>query len=144
MRKPERLLVASDAMRITREMYDDMVAHARAEAPNECCGMVASRDDEAVRVFRTTNVEASPFRFVIDGAEQLQVYNEIESEGLDLGAIYHSHTRTAPQPSQTDINFSRAWPGVLWIIVGLAEDDAEVRTWQIENGQVSEAELVVE
>ena len=106
--------------------------------------MVASRDDEAVRVYRTTNVEASPLRFVIDGAEQLQVYNEIESEGLDLGAIYHSHTRTAPQPSQTDVNFSRAWPGVLWIIVGLAEDDAEVRTWQIENGQVSEAELVVE
>ncbi|MFK9780921.1 Mov34/MPN/PAD-1 family protein, partial [Escherichia coli] len=64
--------------------------------------------------------------------------------GLELGAIYHSHTRTEPRPSQTDINFSRAWPGVLWIIVGLAGDDAEVRTWQIEDGQVSEAELVVE
>ena len=131
-------------MRLTREMYDDMVAHARAEAPNECCGMVAARDGDAVRVYRTTNVEASPFRFVIDGAEQLRVYNEIESDGLDLGAIYHSHTRTEPHPSQTDVNFSRAWPGVLWIIVGLAGADAEVRTWQIENGQVSEAELVVE
>ena len=81
---------------------------------------------------------------MIDGAEQLRVYNEIESDGFDLGAIYHSHTRTEPHPSQTDINFSRAWPGVLWIIVGLAGADAEVRTWQIENGQVSEAELVVE
>ena len=131
-------------MRITREMYDEMVAHARDEAPNECCGMVASENGDARRVYRTTNVEASPFRFVIDGAEQLRIYNEIEGDGLDLGAIYHSHTRTEPRPSQADINFSRAWPGVLWIIVGLSGDDAEVRTWQIENGQVSEAELVVE
>jgi proteasome lid subunit RPN8/RPN11 len=131
-------------MRITREMYDDMVAHAREDAPNECCGMVATRDGDVVRVYRTTNVEASPFRFVIDGAEQFRVYNEIEAAGLELGAIYHSHTRTEPRPSQTDINFSRAWPGVLWIIVGVNGDDADVRTWRIEDGQVSEAELVVD
>jgi [CysO sulfur-carrier protein]-S-L-cysteine hydrolase len=131
-------------MRITRDLYDDMVAHAREDAPNECCGMVATRNGAVVRVYRTTNVEASPFRFVIDGAEQLRVYREIESDGLELGAIYHSHTRTEPRPSQTDINFSRAWPGVLWIIVGLAGDDADVRTWHIEDGQVSEAELVVD
>jgi [CysO sulfur-carrier protein]-S-L-cysteine hydrolase len=131
-------------MRITADLYDQMVAHARAEAPNECCGMVATRDDEVVKVYRTTNVEASPFRFVIDGAEQLQVYNEIESAELDLGAIYHSHTRTEPRPSQTDINFSKAWPGVLWIIVGLDGDDVDVRTWRIDDGDVTEAELVVE
>jgi [CysO sulfur-carrier protein]-S-L-cysteine hydrolase len=131
-------------MRITREMYDEMVAHAHQDAPNECCGMVATRDGDVVRVYRTTNVEASPFRFVIDGAEQLRVYNEIEAAGLELGAIYHSHTRTEPRPSQTDINFSRAWPGVLWIIVGVNGDGADVRTWRIEDGQVSEAELVVD
>jgi [CysO sulfur-carrier protein]-S-L-cysteine hydrolase len=131
-------------MRISADLYDQMVAHARDESPNECCGMVATRDDEVVKVYRTTNVEASPFRFVIDGAEQLRVYNEIESAELDLGAIYHSHTRTEPRPSQTDINFSKAWPGVLWIIVGLAGDQVEVKTWRIDNGDVSEAELVVE
>jgi [CysO sulfur-carrier protein]-S-L-cysteine hydrolase len=131
-------------MRITREMYDEMVVHAHQDAPNECCGMVATRDGDVVRVYRTTNVEASPFRFVIDGAEQLRVYNEIEAAGLELGAIYHSHTRTEPRPSQTDINFSRAWPGVLWIIVGVNGDGADVRTWRIEDGQVSEAELVVD
>ena len=131
-------------MRITADLYDQMVAHARAEAPNECCGMIATRDDEVVKVYRTTNVEASPFRFVIDGAEQLQVYNEIESAELDLGAIYHSHTRTEPRPSQTDINFAKLWPGVLWIIVGLDRDEADVRTWRIDDGNVSDAELVVE
>jgi proteasome lid subunit RPN8/RPN11 len=131
-------------MRITPDLYEQMVAHARDESPNECCGMVATRGDAVVKVYRTTNVEASPFRFVIDGAEQLRVYNEIESAELDLGAIYHSHTRTEPRPSQTDINFSQAWPGVLWIIVGLAGDDVEVKTWRIDDGDVTEAELVVE
>jgi [CysO sulfur-carrier protein]-S-L-cysteine hydrolase len=131
-------------MRITRAQLDDMVAHARAEAPNECCGMVATRDDEVVTVYRTTNVEASPFRFVIDGAEQLRIYNEIEAAQLDLGAIYHSHTRTEPRPSQTDINFSHAWPRVLWIIVGVARDQVDVRTWRIDDGDVREAELIVQ
>ncbi len=130
-------------MRISAEQYEQMIAHARAEAPNECCGMVATRDAEVVRVYPTTNVEASPFRFVIDGREQYEIYTEIEEAELELGAIYHSHTRSEPRPSQTDINFSKAWPGVLWIIVGLAGDAVEVRTWRIQDGQVTEAELAV-
>ena len=130
-------------MRIERGQYEEIVAHARAEAPNECCGMVASRNGDAVKVYRATNAEASPFRFVIDAREQLEIHNEIEAAELDLGAIYHSHTRTDPEPSQTDINFSKAWPGVLWIIVGLAGGEPEVRTWRIDDGKVSEAELVV-
>jgi proteasome lid subunit RPN8/RPN11 len=131
-------------MRIERGQYEEIVAHARAEAPNECCGMISSRNGDAVKVYRATNAEASPFRFVIDAREQLEIHNEIEAAELDLGAIYHSHTRTDPEPSQTDINFSKAWPGVLWIIVGLAGGEPEVRTWRIDDGKVSEAELVVD
>jgi proteasome lid subunit RPN8/RPN11 len=96
------------------------------------------------RVYRATNVEASPLRFQIDPTEQLEITNEIEEAGLELTAIYHSHTRTAPRPSQTDINFARLWPNVLWVIVGLAQGDAEVQTWRIDDGDVTEAELVVE
>jgi [CysO sulfur-carrier protein]-S-L-cysteine hydrolase len=131
-------------MRIARELYDEIVAHARAEAPNECCGMVASRDGGAAKVYPATNAEASPFRFVIDAREQLEIHSQIETAELELGAIYHSHTRTEPKPSQTDINFGKAWPGVLWIIVGLAGGDVDVRTWRIDDGKVSEEELVVE
>jgi|SRR5579884_21399 len=131
-------------MRISRELYDRMVAHARQEAPNECCGMIATRDGEAVRLYRATNAAASPLRFEIDPGEQLRYHNDIESAGLELGAIYHSHTRTEPRPSQTDLNFAAGWPGVLWVIVGLAGEQAEVRTWRIDGGQVSEAELLVE
>ena len=131
-------------MRIARALYDEIIDHARAEAPNECVGLVASRNGEAVAVHRARNAEASRLRFSIDSMEQLRLTNEIDDAGLDIGAIYHSHTRTAPRPSQTDINFAKGWPGVLWIIVGLGEAEPEVRTWEIRDGQVSEAELVVQ
>jgi proteasome lid subunit RPN8/RPN11 len=130
-------------MRIDRELYDEMVAHARADAPNECCGMVASRDGEAVKVFPATNTAASPLRYEIDGAEQYRMQIEIDDAGLDLGAIYHSHTRSAPYPSQTDINLA-FYPDALYVIVGLADGEPEVRAFSIRDGQVSEAELLVQ
>jgi proteasome lid subunit RPN8/RPN11 len=121
-------------VRISRELYDEIVAHARAEAPNECCGIVSSDGSEAISVYPATNAEASPLRFRLDEREQFKINKEIDDAGLDLGAIYHSHTRTAPEPSQTDINYAKWWPGVLWIIVGLGDGTPEVR----------EAELRVE
>jgi [CysO sulfur-carrier protein]-S-L-cysteine hydrolase len=130
-------------VRISREFYDQMVQHAREEAPNECCGILATRDGEALRVYRTTNVQASPFRFEIDGREQIKIHNEIEAAGHELGAIYHSHTRTEPRPSQTDINFAKGWPGVVWIIVGLLGGDADVRAFTIDDGRVDDAKLIV-
>jgi proteasome lid subunit RPN8/RPN11 len=129
-------------LREPRELYDDIVAHAHAEAPNECCGMVATRDGDAVRVYRANNAAASPLRYEIDGAEQYRIQMEIDDAGLDLGAIYHSHTRSAPYPSQTDINLA-FYPQSLYVIVGLASGEPEVRAYTIRDGQVDEAELVV-
>lgn len=130
-------------MRMAQALVDDIVAHARADDPNECCGLVSSRDGDAVKVYRTTNTEASRFRFVIDPSEQLRVYTEIEDAGLDLGAIYHSHTRSEPKPSQTDINLA-FYPEALYVIVGLAGDEPDVRAYEIRDGQVADAELRVE
>jgi proteasome lid subunit RPN8/RPN11 len=130
-------------MRIARELYDQLVAHARSEAPNECCGMVASENGRAVRVHPAENAAASPLRYEIEGREQLRIMTAIEDDGLDLGAIYHSHTRTAPEPSQTDINLA-LYPDALYVIVGLAAAEPEVRAWRIVDGEVSEAELIVE
>jgi [CysO sulfur-carrier protein]-S-L-cysteine hydrolase len=129
-------------MRIAKELYDEIVEHARAEAPNECCGMVAARDGDAVTVYRATNAAASPLRYEIDGAEQYRIQMEIDDRELDLGAIYHSHTRTAPYPSQTDINLA-FYPDCLYVIVGLANGDPDVRAYAIRDGQVTEAKLVV-
>jgi proteasome lid subunit RPN8/RPN11 len=130
-------------MRIAKQLLDEIIDHARSEAPMECCGMVASRDGAAVRVYPATNAAASPLRYEIDGAEQYRIQMEIEDAGLDLGAIYHSHTRTEPYPSQTDINLA-FYPEAVYVIVGLAGDQPDVRSYEIRDGRVQEAELVVE
>jgi proteasome lid subunit RPN8/RPN11 len=131
-------------MRIAPEFYEQIIAHARQEAPNECCGMIASRDGEAVTVYRATNAAASPLRYEIEGSEQYRIQMAIDDAGLELGAIYHSHTRTAPYPSQTDINLA-FYPDAVYQIVGLANPDRpELRGYSIREGEVAEAELVLD
>ncbi len=130
-------------MRISRRLLDEIIAHARADAPNECCGMIAARDGEAVAVHRAVNAAASPLRYEIEGREQYRIQSAIEDAGLDLGAIYHSHTRSAPEPSQTDINLA-FYPDALYVIVGVAGEAADVRAWNIVDGKVSAGALEVE
>jgi len=130
-------------------LYDEMVGHALAEAPNECCGIVASVGGEAVRVFPARNAMASPFRYVLDGEDQLRIQEAIDAAGWDYGAIYHSHTRSAPRPSETDINMALVpggeplWPGSLYIIIGLAGPEVEVRAYRIESQAPDEVALSV-
>jgi [CysO sulfur-carrier protein]-S-L-cysteine hydrolase len=130
-------------LRISRQLLDEVIAHAREDAPNECCGMIASSDGEAVAVHRARNTAASPFRYEMDGMEQYRIQTAIEDAGLELGAIYHSHTRSAPEPSQTDINLA-FYPEALYVIVGLKSPQPDVRAWRIVDGAVSEATLEVE
>jgi [CysO sulfur-carrier protein]-S-L-cysteine hydrolase len=129
-------------MRISRQLYDEIVAHAQAVAPNECCGMIAARTGDAVRVYRATNAAASPLRYEIDGAEQYRIQTEIDDADLELGAIYHSHTRSDPYPSQTDINLA-FYPEALYVIVGLARDQPEVKAYEIRDGSVTDVDLHV-
>jgi [CysO sulfur-carrier protein]-S-L-cysteine hydrolase len=124
-------------------MIDEMVAHAREEAPNECCGLVASSNGDAQRIYRAANAERSPVKYVVDPRDQIRIQNDIDDHGWELGAIYHSHTRTEPFPSQTDINLARNWPDPLYVIVGVAGDAPHVRAFRIVDGQVTETELEV-
>ncbi len=128
-------------MQLAPELLAEIVEHARREAPNECCGLIGVRDGEAVSVHPAANQAASPFRFEIGGKDLLTVY-DLEDAGEAPGAIYHSHTRSAPYPSQTDINFAKGWPGWQWLIVGLADGEPEVRCYAIEKGEVEEVEVV--
>jgi len=123
-------------------MLDEIVAQARSEAPDECCGLVGTRDGEAVRLLKLRNAAASPLRYEIDPKDQLRAFDELDDAGLDLGIIYHSHTRSAPEPSQTDINLAR-YPDSLYLIVGVAGAEDDVRLWRIADGQVAAAPLEV-
>jgi proteasome lid subunit RPN8/RPN11 len=129
-------------VRIARHLYDELVAHARDDAPNECCGVVYARGGEAVKVRRATNAAASPLRYDIDAKELFRINEELEDDGFDLGAIYHSHTRSDPVPSQTDINLA-SYPESLYIIVGLRGPEPDVRAWTIRDGQVAAGDLQV-
>ncbi len=136
-------------MLIERALLDDVIAHAREDYDIECCGMIAyapAADDDggrAARVHRARNIHASRKRFEIDGKEVLMTEREFDEAGWSLGAIYHSHTHTAPYPSQTDINFAANWPDLEWVIVGLADGEPEVRCYLIEDGAVREVALQV-
>ena len=124
-------------------MLDQIVAQARDEAPNECCGIIGTRDGIAARVFPVRNAAASPLRYEMDPKDQLRVFEALDDDDLDVGAIYHSHTRSDPLPSQTDINLA-FYPDALYVIVGLEGGEPDVRAWRIVDGKVSEAALEVE
>jgi proteasome lid subunit RPN8/RPN11 len=129
-------------MRIARSMLDQIIEQARAEAPDECCGMIAAVDGEAVAVHPAPNAAHSPLRYEIDGKDQIRIFDAMDEAGHDLGAIYHSHTRSDPEPSQTDINLA-FYPDALYLIVGVAGEADDVRAWTIRDGKVDQVELEV-
>ena len=126
-------------MRMTRDQWDELVAHAREDAPNECCGYMRIDDGHVGEVFRSTNGRASPYGYELD-AESLLAANNLDWDGHGVG-IYHSHPKSPAEPSQTDINLAQ-YPHWLSLIVSLA-DEPVVRAWRIADGRVEEEEIVV-
>jgi len=129
-------------MRIARQMFDDIVAHALEDAPNECCGLIASLDGEATRVYRALNGKPSPFSYEIDAHDLLRITSAIDDAGWEVGAIYHSHTRSPPKPSQADINLA-FYPDALYVIIGVAASEPEVCAYRIFDAKVEGVELAV-
>ena len=129
-------------MRIAQSLIDEMVAHARGDLPNECCGMVAGRDGEATEVIRVANAAASPLRYEMDPKAQYDAWKAIEDGGKELLAIYHSHTKSAAYPSQTDVNQAVAWPDQIYLIVSLADRDApDVKGYWLKDLKIADAEI---
>jgi proteasome lid subunit RPN8/RPN11 len=142
-------------VRIPRRIYEELLAHAREDAPNECCGLLGGRDGAPATTYRAPNAEASPLRYSIDGQDALRLMKEIEANGEERVAIYHSHTKSPAYPSQTDINLAfwggdvssrvLAEPGATYLIISLAEGEEPVRGFTIdEDAQVHEVELEIE
>jgi proteasome lid subunit RPN8/RPN11 len=133
---------------IEKRFIDEMVAHARSDLPNECCGILAGRDGRVLKLYRMTNVEASPFRFSMDPGEVVKVDTETGDNGWELLAIYHSHTRSEAYPSDTDVRIAGGtaalWPDVRYVLVSLMdEDNPQVRLFSITEGAITEEQLDV-
>ena len=122
-------------MVIGAEVRVALEEHARAEAPNEACGVVVLRDGEAERYEAGRNRTASPYRFELEVDPQIWF---LEDDGFEL-AVFHSHPETEPRPSRTDQELSGLWGGRTFLIYGVARD--ELRAWKITRDSVEELEL---
>jgi len=132
-------------MRIAQGMIDEMVAHAREDLPNECCGLIGGVDGEAKTLYRARNAFASPFSYRVDPGDQYRIIEkEMREAGEELLAIYHSHTKSPAYPSQTDLNEAASWPEQVYLIVSLADPEApDVKAFWLKDGGIADAELVV-
>ncbi len=124
-------------------MVGTIVAHARRDHPDECCGIIAAKDGRPTRLFEMENAERSPTGFAFDSAEWLRVHRAMEDADEDLLVVYHSHTMTEAYPSRTDVRWSVNTPGTSWLLVSTRSEQDEVRSYRIEDGVVTEEEVRV-
>lgn len=123
---------------IPRRLLDAIIAHALEEDPNECCGILAGSGNAVSKMFRVTNSEKSPTRYLMDPEEQFAAFKEIRREGFSLLAIYHSHTHTPAYPSPTDIELAY-YPEAHYLIVSLEKRSVPaMRMFRILEGKVTE------
>jgi proteasome lid subunit RPN8/RPN11 len=126
-------------MEISQAQFDELVAHAEADAPNECCGYMRLKDARVDDVYRSQNLRNSPYGYEID-PKSLLAANDLDDDGFGV-AIYHSHPRSPAEPSQTDINLAH-YPHWLYVIVSLA-GEPNMRAWRIADGRVEEEPVTV-
>lgn len=130
---------------INQKFIDEMIAHARQEDPNECCGILAGPKDAVAKLYRITNTVPSPNRYLMDSQEMLNAILDSERNGwADPIAFYHSHTHSEAKPSTTDIRMAQqsGWLGdsIYYILISL-EDKSNpiIRAFHIQpNGKVQE------
>jgi proteasome lid subunit RPN8/RPN11 len=127
-------------VRISRAHWDALVDHAREDAPNECCGYLWARDGQVEGTERAENERKSPYGYSLDAQSMLEVWKLDDEGGFQVGT-YHSHPKSAAEPSQTDMNLAE-YPDWLYLIVSL-EGEPMVRGWWIREGKVTEEALEV-
>lgn len=135
--------ISGAMIRLPKQLIDQMIAHARAEAPNECCGIIAGKDGRAVKLFRARNAEASPYRYNVDPQDLFRIYRECEANGWEFLAIYHSHVASEAYPSATDVRLA-FWPDSYYVLVSLADPyKPVVRAFRIIDERVTEEDVQV-
>ena len=129
---------------IEKHYIDNMIAHARREAPIECCGVLGGRDGRVLKLYQATNAERSRYCYNIEPQELFRINRECEENGWQFLAIYHSHPDSAAYPSPTDVHLAALWPESLYFIVSLlSPENPEVRAFRIRNGEVTEEKIEI-
>ncbi|MDE3724833.1 MULTISPECIES: M67 family metallopeptidase [Nocardiopsis] len=127
-------------LRIDRSIYDQIVAHARRDHPDEACGIVAGPvgSDLPERFVEMINAERSPTFYRFDSLEQLKVWREMDDRDEEPVVIYHSHTATEAYPSRTDVSYASE-PNAHYVLVSTKDpESAEFRSYRILDGEITE------
>jgi [CysO sulfur-carrier protein]-S-L-cysteine hydrolase len=128
---------------LSREHLDSIIDHAKAESPNEVCGIIAGHEGQTVKVYAGKNVEQnSDTRFSMDPQQQFGIMQEMAANGWEMMAIYHSHPTSPAYPSETDVNLAY-YPDAVCLIVSLAISPPEARAFRIVDGMISNEQLIV-
>lgn len=129
-------------MKIHSSVLKEIISHARRDAPIEACGYLAGKDGVATRSFPLRNVDGSKEHFSFDPAEQFAAIRSIRKDGLREMAVYHSHPASPARPSQEDIRLAYD-PSISYVIVSLAEENSDVKSFRIRTGKVEAEEITV-
>ncbi|MDT2010351.1 M67 family metallopeptidase [Rhodococcus opacus] len=134
------LTEVDDVLVIRSDLVEAMIAHARADHPDEACGVIAGPEgsDRPERHIPMINAERSPTFYRFDSGEQLKVWRAMDDADEVPVVIYHSHTATEAYPSRTDISFASE-PDAHYVLISTrAPDTHELRSYRIVDGVVTE------
>ena len=120
-----------------------VVVHARSVLPAESVGYLAGAGDVASHFFPVRNDLASPTAFRTDPRDALAAHRAMRAAGVELLAVMHSHPTTAAVPSRHDLAGNPYADAVVWLIVGLAAADFDVRAWRLTATDYTPVRLVV-
>jgi [CysO sulfur-carrier protein]-S-L-cysteine hydrolase len=138
----------SSKLQIPRHIWEEIVSQARAERPNECCGLLAGKVEAGcARVtvrYSIRNALVSPTRYESDAREMFAAHKDMRHRQIDLLAIYHSHPTSEPIPSGTDLEQNSYGTTVVHLIVSLKGSEPILRAWRLESDRFHEVELVIE
>ncbi len=143
-----RVPYPGSVLTIDKSIYDAIVEHARADHPDEACGVVAgpAGSDRPERFIPMANAARSPTFYEFDSADLLKLYREMDDRDEEPVVIYHSHSSTEAYPSRTDISYASE-PNAHYVLVSTRDADGlgefQFRSFRIVDGVVSEEEVVV-
>ena len=131
------------AIRLHERVREAMVAHAREEAPNECCGLLVGSESLIDEAVRGRNLEATPTRYLLDPAVHVATERRLRGTSRRVIGAYHSHPRTPAVPSPTD-RAEALYPDFVWMIVSLLGPHPEVAAFTLNAGEAAPVPIILE
>jgi len=137
-------------IQLKKQYIEDIIAHVLKEDPKEACGLIAGVQGYAVNLYHMENIADSPYKFSMNPNDLLHINREIDTNGWDLLAIYHSHTHSEAYPSSTDVKMATwpdgksIWPKTYYVLISLLDKkNPKIRAFRIIDGVINEESLQI-